>query len=184
MGEMASTSSKFPTKCVNMNPTTNFELCIKCQKPGGALVRSPQSHQNFIDNVRERAKYGESGYLQIASRVADLTANDLIELDTTWHRECFQETTNVTKIHRAKSRYEKGLKLKDVSSLLTYPEQGGRPSMKISVPSGTSGNDNQPESSSRFTRSSSVALNNSLCFFCNTDKPKETLHEVCSFDVG
>ena len=86
---------------------TNYSKCIICQEENKHdLVVSPTNSQNMLDSVKERALYGDSYFPEVNRRLQIVTEEELVVSKATWHRICYQQTTNKELIILAKERYE------------------------------------------------------------------------------
>ena len=167
-------------KRAQLDTSTNYKHCIKCQIPGGLLVQNPKAHGNFLECARLHGRYGTQGYPVICARLADVTEAELQQHNATWHRQCFQETVHKDKLERARKLYEKSLAYGDVSMLALKPK-GGRPSGSKQA---TTVQQPPKCSYAMFTRSLTKPLEKDLCFFCGSDYSQIELHEVRSIDTG
>jgi len=176
---MASSTS---SKRLSFGKGTNFTLCILCQKTGGELVKTPllNSITKLLNCVKDRAGYGESGFLPINSRLQDASITELQE-NATWHRTCYQDAVHSGRIERAKQRYTKSLALLDTTIVTDVHK--GRPVKNRTLTTDDHSED-APHKPEYFTRSSTTPLSKAQCFFCNGDATIQDLHEVSSFRVG
>lgn len=99
----------------------NFTYCILCQDNGEDLVEKPISHENLLEKVRERAKYGDTKYANIRLRLGKTTATELQNKGVSWHSNCYKEAVHAGMINRAKKRYEKQLSVQGVKKNLPKP---------------------------------------------------------------
>ena len=56
----------------------------------------------MLDSVRERALYGDSHFPEVNRRLQIVIEEELEASKATWHRICYQHTTNKELIRRAK----------------------------------------------------------------------------------
>ena len=61
----------------------------------------------MLDSVKERALYGDSHFPEVNRRLQIVTEEELVASKATWHRICYQQTTNKELIRWAKERYER-----------------------------------------------------------------------------
>lgn len=85
----------------------NNVLCIICQEETSSktVVKEPKadSKKKLVSCVKERAGYGEEKMNWCSQRLDLLT---MAEKQFKYHKECYKEITNKTKIKRVKQRYE------------------------------------------------------------------------------
>lgn len=85
----------------------NNVLCIICQEETSSktVVKEPKadSKKKLVSCVKERAGYGEEKKIWCLQRLDLLT---MAEKQFKYHKECYKEITNKTKIKRVKQRYE------------------------------------------------------------------------------
>ena len=97
------------------------------------------------------------------SETADKTAVDLINLKVRYHRKCYLDYANISKLERAKKWYNDAVDAGDPKIKL----KKGRPSLeKTSVKEMLK------------TRSKSEPYIKTKCIICQGDKPNEKLHRV------
>lgn len=158
-----------------MGDPINWRLCILCQrgdKKEGPLVLKPRlgSYVTCLNAVRERATCNDGQYVEIERRLKDVTRDTLSEQGAIWHRSCYQEATNRSRIERARERNEQA-----VSAASATKKRGRkRKSEEIEQPS---------ERPAKFTRSKTAPLEKDLCFFCQEDTG-EQIFRVCTSETG
>lgn len=149
----------------DINPIDNGrkpDKCIICDsdRPGVLFIKS--SHFDSLDNlakyISQRADIGDPKCMEIQDRIGSCTAEHLTNLDSKYHRSCYQEITNKTNFERLRVRTVKKLKT-------------------INLQSNTDGEENP--SITRKTRSSTEPLKKRECFFCQQVK-NEPLHKICT----
>ena len=57
--------------------------------------------------MKERALYGDSYFPEVNRRLQIVTEEELVASKATWHRICYQQTTNKELFRLAKERYER-----------------------------------------------------------------------------
>lgn len=86
----------------------NFKLCIVCQKETDiGLVDNPVSHEKLLKFIRERFEYGDSKFAAIRDLLGDITPQQLVLNNASWHRGCYQEAVHIGKLKRVQERYER-----------------------------------------------------------------------------
>ena len=61
----------------------------------------------MLDSLKERALYADSHFPEVNRRLQIVTEEELVASKATWHRICYQQTTNEELIRRAKENYER-----------------------------------------------------------------------------
>ena len=82
--------------------------------------------------MRERARYGDPGFIPINSRLTGFQQSELELHALSWYRTCYQNAAHAGKIQRAKERFEKSIKKKDVTKVTNAKR--GRPQSPDSMP--------------------------------------------------
>ena len=156
---------------------TDYKLCIICEqkKTTEDLVANPRldSIENVLSLSRERLEYGDTDVTGFVQRTINETAAIITECNGSYHRSCYKEFANKSKLERVINRYEKAVHNKN-PSLSQY--KVGRPSLgPISSPVNESDN-------SRTLRSSAGKFDKTMCIFCQ--KPGGKLNEVQYIATG
>jgi len=85
------------------NTGITFKLCIICRtQKDEELVEKPVSHKKLFDAIQERSHYGDVKFAEVWSFLKGFPFEELVSR----HRTCYQETTHLRMIKRAKERYE------------------------------------------------------------------------------
>ena len=88
---MESTTNEVP-KLTGGRPcqTTDYKLCVVCQKEAEPLVLHPRltSYNNLLDTVKERASLRDTDCVPVQKRLKDCTAETLQRENAVWHRTC------------------------------------------------------------------------------------------------
>ena len=140
---------------------TNYSKCIICQEENNHdLVVSPTNSQKVLDSVKERALCGDSYFPEVNRRLQIVTEEELVASKATWHRICYQQTTNKELIRRAKERYERR---KSDLGAPTSAEVTNNPTRRSLYPTYEKKN----------------------CFFCDEEVSKRNpLHKVATLNAG
>lgn len=83
--------------------TTDYELCLVCQKQAGPLVLNPRlpSYHNLLEKVKERARLHDPECVPLQKRLEDCTQETLQRDKAVWHRGCYSKITNAVQMERA-----------------------------------------------------------------------------------
>ena len=90
----------------------NYSLCIICQaKPKDPLISSPSESSlgKLLTYAKDRSKYGDSEYVDLAKRLESLSSTGLSAREASYHRSCYKVLVNQAMLERAKERYGKAL---------------------------------------------------------------------------
>ena len=144
-----------------------MELCLLCENELGKepFVENPteEAINNLLFRARERHKFRDNAVENFVSQTADKTAVDLINLKVRYHRKCYSDYANISKLERAKKRYNDAVEAGDPK----IKPKKGRPSLeKTSVKEMLK------------TRSKSEPYIKTKCIICQEDKRNEKLHQV------
>ena len=108
---------KMPLLCQGMddsigkkrNTETDYKLCIICQqkKTTKDLVANPRldSIENVLSLSRERPDYGDTDVTGFVQRTINETAAIITESNGSYHRSCYKEFANRSKLERVINRY-------------------------------------------------------------------------------
>ena len=142
----------------------DFPLCIICQEGRkDDLVEKPSSHEKLLNTI-EHAKYGDVKLTELWSVLKDLPIEDLTE-KVTWHRKCYQDTTHLGMLKRARERFER-------------EAAGSNKSRRKS-------SDNVQAEQRFFTRSQTAPFDQAACFFCDSQTgDQQPLHKVSTISAG
>ena len=167
--DMESTTNEVP-KLTGGRPcqTTDYKLCVVCQKEAEPLVLHPRltSYHNLLETVKERASLHDTDCVTVQKRLKDCTAETLQRENAVWHRICYSRMTNTVQRERARDRQQHSMSTGSHS-----PRVRGRRSRSADDVNNVTG------SAAPYTRSSTRPLNKDMCFFCQTDNDRsETLH--------
>ena len=114
----------------------------------------------MLDSVKERALYGDSHFPEVNRRLQIVTEEELVASKATWHRICYQQTTNKELIRWAKERYE-------------------RKKSDLGAPTSAEVTNNSTR------RSLCPMYEKKNCFFCDEEGSKRhPLHKVATFNAG
>ena len=83
---------------------TDYSLCLICQTVGGELVKNPKqtSLGKILECVHNRGLYGDKDFKMCSSRLCEVDSRSLLNLHSSYHRKCYQDTINPNDISRAK----------------------------------------------------------------------------------
>ena len=140
---------------------TNYSKCIIYQEENNHdLVVSPINSQKMLDSMKERALYSDSYLPEVNRKLQIVTEEQLVASKATWHRVCYQQTTNKELIRRAKERYKRR---KSDLSAPTSAEVTNNPTRRSLCPT--------------------YEVKN--CFFCDEEGSKRNpLHKVATLNAG
>ena len=131
------------------------------------------SIENVLSLSRERLEYGDTDVTGFVQRTINETAAIITECNGSYHRSCYKEFANRSKLERVINRYEKAVHNKNPS---LSQNKVGRPSLgPISSPINESDN-------SRTLRSSAGKFDKTMCIF--RQKPGGKLNEVQYIATG
>ena len=150
-----------PTKTrVKQLTDSDVGECIICQKDKEENVSTPrrESFVKLISAIDERTKYRDSSYRDLTRRFNGINVENLIVSNTVYHKQCYNEVTNVTKIKRLEARFEK-----QVADESRIEKQTGK-------------------NSSRKLRDSTSHFDDSLCIFCQSVSDGESVHQISTFN--
>ena len=89
-----------------LSKTVDISKCVICQvKTKEKLVEVPGNIEKLLSCIKERESYENLKYREIQNQINTLNENELNNLS--YHRSCYCETTNKSKINRDKSLFEK-----------------------------------------------------------------------------
>ena len=147
--------------------TTDYELCLVCQKQAGPLVLNPRlpSYHNLLEKVKERARLHDPECVPLQKRLEDCTQETLQRDKAVWHRGCYSKITNAVQMERARDRQQSSM-----STGSYTPKFRGRRSRSVDDVANVTG------PAGPFTRSSTQPLNKNLCFFCQEDSDRQLFH--------
>ena len=107
-----------------------MELCLLCENELGKehFVENPteEAINNLLSKAREKHKFRDNAVENFVSQTADKTAVDLINLKVRYHRKCYSDHANISKLERANKRYNDAVEAGDPK---TKPKKG-RPSIE------------------------------------------------------
>ena len=150
-----------PTKTRDKQLTdSDFGKCIICQKDKEENVSTPrrESFVKLISAIDERTKYRDSSYRDLTRRFNGINVENLIVSNAVYHKQCYKEITNVTKIKRLEARFEK-----QVAGESRIEKQTGK-------------------NSSRKLRDSTSHFDDSLCIFCQSVSDGESVLQISTFN--
>ena len=138
--------------------TLDYSLCIICQTESEEnLVENPVSHENVLNFIEERVKYGDSQYFETWKRLSGISRNQLAVSKASWHRKCYQDVAHIGKLKRIKERYEREM----------------------------AGHDESRRKSNQLTRSKTMPYDRDVCFFCEKAAGyQDPLHSVSTTSAG
>ena len=95
---------------------TDYQKCVICQKKlaAEALVAIPK-HNSIADVLnlsRERHKYGDAALAEFVQRTVNETASIICEKNGSYHRSCYKEFSNRSKLDRVIDRFQKAVQHK------------------------------------------------------------------------
>ena len=169
------------SKITEMNIQSSFPLgkkrkcvdthqCVICGLPGNSkdYVHTPTEEgiKTLVACVKQRSDLCDPQYSLINRKLATLYDQTTDTFDVTYHRACYQTTTNRTMISRIEKKFKEtvGKPEANQAEIENDREQG-------SVPD-------------RTTRSSVNPFDKSLCFFCQTDNKELSLHRCLSKNMS
>ena len=111
--------------------TTDYKLCVVCQKEAEPLVLHPRltSYHNLLETVKERASLHDTDCVPMQKRLKDCTAETLQIENAVWHRTCYSRMTNTVQREHARDRQQHsmctghtlpGWKVADQEVLMTW----------------------------------------------------------------
>ena len=105
--------------------------CIICEEVGGKLVNKPteSSFETLLERTRQRHRYRDQAGANFAECTVDVSPATLIENHATYHRVCYSNYPNKSKIDRERKRYHEAAETGDTS---VVKRKGGRPSLNNS----------------------------------------------------
>ncbi|KAK6171756.1 hypothetical protein SNE40_018189 [Patella caerulea] len=168
-----------PEEPASKRRPSDYSLCIKCQCTIGcgsgdestAIKRVKERKEgnagNFLEEVEERAKYGNPDYISLAQRLNGITADDLKKNDAIWHISCYKEVTHKEHCKRDKKQFEEASKENDCN---LFNRGKGRPSSSPSTVLSASSN------VFILTRQNTPLFENNSCFYCQHDRSKKGGH--------
>ena len=141
--------------------------CIICEEVGGNLVDKPtgSSFKTLFERTRQRHKYRDQAVVKSSERTVDVSPATLIENHATYHRVCYSNYTNKSKIDRARKQYHEAVETGDTS---VVKRKAGRPSLNNS--------NALEECEGSTTRSRRVPYMKDICIMCQKQGGK--LHQV------
>ena len=99
----------------NFKKIETMELCLLCENELGKepFVENPteEAINNLLFRARERHKFRDNAVENFVSQTADKTAVDLINLKVRYHRKCYSDYANISKLERQRSGIMMQLKL-------------------------------------------------------------------------
>ena len=107
-------------KCYIMNE------CIICEGVCWKLVDKPteSSYETLLEGTRERHRQRDQAVASFVERTVDVSPATLIENHATYHRVCYSNYTDKSKIDRAKKQYHEAVETGDTSAI---KQKTGRP---------------------------------------------------------
>ena len=132
---------------------------------------SIESYENLLKRTRERAKYKDSKVVDFVERTITLSAIDMLNNNSRYHKSCYSDFANSSKLKRAQKRYNESF-AKENPSLVKA--KVGRPS---TTPVGKTVTEE-----TLTTRSKSEPYDKSNCIICQ--KPGGILHLVQTKNTG
>ena len=95
---------------------TDYQKCVICQKKLAteALVAIPKHNSivNLLNLSRERHKYGDTALAEFVQRTVNETALIIREKNGSYHRSCYKEFPNRSKLDRVINRFQKAVQHK------------------------------------------------------------------------
>ena len=100
--------------------------CIICEGVCGKLVDKPteSSYETLLEGTRERHRQRDQAVANFVERTVDVSPATLIENHATYHRVCYSNYTDKSKIDRTKKQYHEAVETGDTS---TIKQKAGRP---------------------------------------------------------
>lgn len=163
--------------------SVDVQLCIICQIPvksGGkrsdytSYVVQPSlpSVEKLMNSAELRCSYGEAQFVALKDRISGLSASELLQKSVSYHKTCYKDLTNKTRIERAKVRYSKvGLQVSGSAQDVKIKRKG-RPKAGIS---------SQSVLPRRISRC--LTFDKDMCVMCQEQKD-EKLHNVSTQNMG
>ena len=148
-----------------------MECCIVCLDSTKPLVEDPSvdSFERLLERTRQRHEYKDSAVSEFFSRISDMTAQQLVQNKSKYHKKCYSNFANSSKVGRAKKRYSDSIETGQTSFI--------KP--KIGRPTLVSEN---IETVGRTLRSKSDSYDKSCCILCQI--PGGILHRVETQSTG
>ena len=99
--------------------------CIIYEEVGGNLVDrlTESSFETLLERTRERQRYRDQAVANFAERTVDVSPATLIENHATYHRVCYHNLTNKSKIDLATKRYHEAVEIRKTKSWKAILEQ-------------------------------------------------------------
>lgn len=151
------------SKTTELEKTLDFRLCIICQKKTEeSFVENPVSHEKLLKFIEERVLYGDSQFSEVWTKLNNISPQQLLSSNASWHRKCYQDAVHMGKLKRVKDRHEREL---------SGPDESRRKPADSEV--------------KQLTRSKTSPYDKNVCFFCEKAAGyRETLHSVCTTSAG
>ena len=162
---MESTTNEVPKLTVGRPcQTTDYKLCVVCQKEAEPLVLHPRltSYNNLLETVKERASLHDTDCVPVQKRLKDCTAETLQRENAVWHRTCYSRMTNTVQREHARDRQQHSM-----STGSHTPRVKGRRSRSADDVNNVTG------PAAPYTLSSTRPLNKDMCFFCQTENDQK-----------
>ena len=163
---MESTTNEVP-KLTGGRPcqTTDYKLCIVCQKEAEPLLLHPRltSYHNLLETVKERASLHDADCVAVQNRLKDCTAETLQRENAVWHRTCYSTMRNTVQRERARDRQQHSM-----STGSHTPRVKGRRSRSADDVNNVTG------SAAPYAPSSTRPLNKDMCFFARQTMTRNT----------
>ena len=144
----------------------NYSLCIICQaKPKDPPISSPSESSlgKLLTYAKDRSKYGDSEYVDLAKRLESLSSTGLSAREASYHRSCYKVLVNQAMLERAKERYAKAME-KGQAGAAVVKKRGRPPS------TGESSSPVDTAPVKRSCRSENAPFNKDLCIVCQAVK--------------
>ena len=166
-------------------PPIDFQLCVKCEGAkvmtvkGKGCVLEPlvtpnaETYMNFVDSVKERAKYGNAEYVRLEQRLHGLTADELKRkmLCGTGLVTVKQRISSTLRETKTDMRRQLNVKIQVSCHTETLEVILNK---QILHESGSS----VSSTSATLTRSSVPSFKRELCFYCQSIKFKAVKHQA------
>ena len=151
------------SKTTELEETLDFRLCIICQKKTEeSLVENPVSHEKLLNFIEERVLYGDSQFSEVCTKLNNISPQQLLSSNTSWHGKCYQDAVHMGKLKRVKDRHEREL---------SGPDESRRKPADSEV--------------KQLTHSKTSPYDKNVCFFCEkAAEYRETLRSVCTTSAG
>lgn len=165
-----------PKKKRRIDDAVDFDSCVICQEETSEpLVTnvSTDAYRNIVYYVLNRAKYGESDFLEAGKCLSSLTEDDLKTNQAKVHASCRK-----VKLERARARHEKALSSGNASILNKIK---GRPTVTAETIQPLPPADSNPR---RISRSFTATYNKELCVFCQNHDGKQEVHSIQTENRG